>query len=379
MTLADADEWNGLFTFEFLVHILHTELILSVKVYSYDAETDSYSLEHIPQSPFSINLKTQKIEDYCKEVDFETAGFGYTRRSTIVEQPAVVVSAEIFTVKVAPKNTFYKQFIQSSFDRIDNLFVLVFTPEDENGDLVEGACVCAPYASVPCHHFSWSYDLCTSNSQCMWTSLSTETVGSSANSCQACNQTQACMTEYSETAFAIVAQTENILTVTVDLTASLALVGSYRSQLSVFSQGGLHLLIYDRPDYSGFVDMVFLTDMQRLTFDSLVHPVFGYQTRNWSVILLGRFRYLAQCSKSIYNRLERETELEVITFTVETNLEVHVYLESRLVLRADQTLSRSQTHKFKYTIREPRELVELEIRLSNRNPLGRFDNEPLFF
>ena len=42
--LIEADEWNGLFTFEFVVNVLHEELILSVQVYSFNAETETYSL-----------------------------------------------------------------------------------------------------------------------------------------------------------------------------------------------------------------------------------------------------------------------------------------------------------------------------------------------
>ena len=111
------------------------ETLLNVQVYSYDADTDSYELEHIPQSPFLINLQTQKVSDYCEQVDIIAAGFGYTKRSSIIEQPSQVVSGELFTIKVAAKNIWYKQFVQSNFDPINDLFVLEFTPEDDNSDL----------------------------------------------------------------------------------------------------------------------------------------------------------------------------------------------------------------------------------------------------
>ena len=75
-------------------------------------DTGTYSLQHVPLSPFTINLQTQENR-YCLVLDMIDTGFGYTRRSTIVEQPAQVVSGEQFTVKIAPKNIFYKQFVQS--------------------------------------------------------------------------------------------------------------------------------------------------------------------------------------------------------------------------------------------------------------------------
>lgn len=40
----------------------------------------------------------------------------------------------------------------------------------------------------------------------------------------------------------------------VYLETSLNLIGSYRSHLDVFSQGGLRMLIYRKPDFTGFVD-----------------------------------------------------------------------------------------------------------------------------
>ena len=83
------------------------------------------------------------MSDYCKDIDIILAGFGYTRRTDIVEQPTQVVSGESFIVKIAPKNIFYKQFLQSTFDYIKDLMVLEFWPEDENGDLESTACVCS--------------------------------------------------------------------------------------------------------------------------------------------------------------------------------------------------------------------------------------------
>ena len=46
--LIDVDEYNGLFTFEFLVPEMHDELYLNVKIYSYDTATERYELQHIP-------------------------------------------------------------------------------------------------------------------------------------------------------------------------------------------------------------------------------------------------------------------------------------------------------------------------------------------
>ena len=85
--LVATDKWNGLFTLNFLIIILHSELFLNVKVYSFDADSGTYEYRHIPQSPFLINLEDQNIDYYCKNLDMIAGGFGYTRRSTIVEQP----------------------------------------------------------------------------------------------------------------------------------------------------------------------------------------------------------------------------------------------------------------------------------------------------
>ena len=56
--LIDSDRENGYFSFEFEVDFLHTELILDVQVNSYDMDSETYSLQHVPLSPFTVDLQT---------------------------------------------------------------------------------------------------------------------------------------------------------------------------------------------------------------------------------------------------------------------------------------------------------------------------------
>ena len=103
-----------MFTFQTKADVLYDSLTLTVKVHSWDETTEAYSYVHVPGSPFTIMLQTFSINEYClngQEVDLVIAGFGYTKRTTIVEQSASATAGEAFNVKIAAKDIFYHQFV----------------------------------------------------------------------------------------------------------------------------------------------------------------------------------------------------------------------------------------------------------------------------
>ncbi len=61
----------------------------------------------------------------------------------------------------------------------------------------------------------------------------------------------------------------------VYLETSLNLIGAYRSHLDVFSQGGLHMLIYRKEDFTGFVDQLLLMNLAETKFDPQLHEFFA--------------------------------------------------------------------------------------------------------
>ena len=91
------------------------------------------------------------------QFDVIAGGFGYQKTSEIVEQPAQVVSAESFVVKVSGQNIFRKQFMQSNIDPIKDLFVLSFAPIGADGSIEANSCVCSPETADICHHLSGSF------------------------------------------------------------------------------------------------------------------------------------------------------------------------------------------------------------------------------
>lgn len=86
------------------------------------------------------------------------------------------------------------------------------------------------------------------------------------------------------------------------------------------------MLIYDQPDFSGFVDQSLLISGKNTVFDSDLHEFFGTQATHWSVVLVGRFRHNADCDTVIYNRRDVPRELTELTFSVWSNLGVEIYL-----------------------------------------------------
>ena len=86
-----------------------------------------------------------------------------------------------------------------------------------------------------------------------------------------------------------------------------------------------------------------MINLDRMVFNEAFHEFFGEQTRLWSIVIVGRFRYLARCSTEIYNRKDIERENAELTFTVETNLQVQVSLDGSLLLDTPWSLSNKQT------------------------------------
>lgn len=75
------------------------------------------------------------------------------------------------------------------------------------------------------------------------------------------------------------------------------------------------------------------------TFDGSLHEFFATQTTLFSVVLVGRLRYRADCDTAIYNRREVVQESKIVTFTVETNLNVVVLYDGVVVLDNPQKLT----------------------------------------
>ena len=89
------------------------------------------------------------------------------------------------------------------------------------------------------------------------------------------------------------------------------------------------------------------------------------------MVIVGRFRYKADnCVTKIYNRLEVTKEKQLITMTVETNLALQVLVKGETVLDTPQTFNPSNRSQFNLTVEDPEALVEFEIRLSDKEPLG---------
>ena len=70
------------------MHTLYNQLVLGVQIYSHGEGNENLELQHIPQSPFYIDLRAQNEGSYCMQFDVITGGFGYQKTSQIVEQPA---------------------------------------------------------------------------------------------------------------------------------------------------------------------------------------------------------------------------------------------------------------------------------------------------
>ena len=158
------------------------------------------------------------------------------------------------------------------------------------------------------------------------------------HACQACNQTTACTVDYAAVTPAVQETDDGSY---VYLTTSLALIGSYRSHLSVFTQGGLHMLIYDNSDFSGLVTQGFVQTLARTSFNADFHSFFETQTSLWSVVLVGRFRHVRSCDTEIENRRLADDNIFTLTFTVESNLNVQVYIKNELAIEIRQDFGKT--------------------------------------
>ena len=120
----------------------------------------------------------------------------------------------------------------------------------------------------------------------------------------------------------------------VFITTQLPLIGSYRSQLSVFTQGGLQFLIYDKPDFTGFVAQTRYKSLTRTTLTADLHNFFANNAATlFSVALVGKLKYteLTICNEAISNRREPAAPTPVVTYSYLTNLHAIIYIDGELV------------------------------------------------
>lgn len=176
-----------------MTNFQYEELILEVEIYAEDVpNSGNFAYRHINQSPYMLTVSTFGV-DYCtNDKDFVLSGMGYQKRTAIVEQSSLVVAGQPILLKIAPKNIFYKQFLQSNFDPIDNLFLLEMVPIQSNQNEMQ-SCVCSPYRSKLCEFFSGSYEECSHHANCEWIHDTDSAQESIFGSCVACNKTEACL------------------------------------------------------------------------------------------------------------------------------------------------------------------------------------------
>lgn len=168
----------GEFFFLFVAKLNYSNLILSIRIYSYDYATNTWFYEHIPGSPFKLGVETMAPSLYCLYLDMLYVGFGFTSLTHVYILPQTVTAGVSFTSQVSPRNVFDNNLIPM-IETIPELFLFDFVP------LGDDVCVCNSRTSKYCKHFSGDRAACLKNKQCRWTGLD-HSSGSNLNSCLPC-------------------------------------------------------------------------------------------------------------------------------------------------------------------------------------------------
>ena len=119
------------------------------------------------------------------------------------------------------------------------------------------------------------------------------------------------------------------------------------SQLNLFTQGYFRVMVYEYPDWSGYVDTFTTNTLNPLTFTPEKSNFFRVKLNSWSSAVVGRYRFDNSCSLLLENKIPVATQdgLVEVTYTLQSNLFLQLLFDGEIVITKNQALTKEVQFK----------------------------------
>lgn len=123
--------------------------------------------------------------------------------------------------------------------------------------------------------------------------------------------------------------------------------GQMLSQLNLFTQGYFRVMVYEHPDWSGYVDTFTTNTLNPLTFTQEKSSFFRVKMNSWSSAVVGRYRFDNSCSLLLENKIPVATSdsLVEVTYTLQSNLYLQLLIDGEVAITKNQALTKEVQFK----------------------------------
>eukprot|EP00347_Sterkiella_histriomuscorum_P007352 403349276 len=383
VNLTSSNNQTGFFLFIYQLLGNYNSVKAYVKVWTSLNDGSTFSYENIFGSPFTVTLGVLDLELYESYEDLSLGGFGVTALSYIdsISPSTNILAGQNFQLKIEPRNEYDQNF--AYFEQSNNYFLVSFSPlvDYTYSDISQGyMCDCREESQRYCKYFSHSKDQCEKLLACQWLhldSISSSTYKSNFGSCVRCSRGCSNTTDNYLTSLDIPIQKQkyfekrafeyNIVSTSdnthyfFDQTLILA-SSTYLVSIIAFRIGQLRMVIYENPDFTGYIADQRAPSMN-LTFNKQLNPYFETKANMYSVTLQGKIRY-------DFNNL--------LNFTVHSNKHVVMYIDRKLVLNKSSSVKNPVAG---FLIKEmiQYQLLDFEVFISDDDKEPEFNTKAGFF